>query len=285
MGQNGEPFNMASWIGRCDVVLITLDTLRYDVAQAQWQAGHTPTCAGLLPSTGWERCFTPGSFTYAAHQAFFAGFLPTPARPGHHGRLFAARFAGSATTTAHTWIFDSADIVSGFAAQGYHTLCIGGVGFFNGQTALSCVLPHLFAEWHWQPHFGVTEQHSTGYQVALACERLQQIAQRCFVFLNVSAIHQPNAMYLAGQQEDTLASHGAALRYVDQQLAPLITCLRQRGPTLLIICSDHGTAYGEAGYTGHRCGHDVVWTVPFGACLLEATHTTFISAAGAIICS
>lgn len=36
----------------------------------------------------WERRPTPVSFTYAAHQAFFAGFLPTPDRAGKHPRLF-----------------------------------------------------------------------------------------------------------------------------------------------------------------------------------------------------
>ena len=61
----------------------------------------------------------------------FAGFLPTPARPGPHPRLFALAFAGSETTDANTFVFDGhADIVHGFASLGYRTLCIGGVGFF-----------------------------------------------------------------------------------------------------------------------------------------------------------
>ena len=37
-----------------------------------------------------------------------------------------------------------------------------------------------------------------------------------------------------------------------------------RRPGFAIVCSDHGTAYGEDGYTGHRIGHEVVWTVPYG---------------------
>ena len=31
----------------------------------------------------------------------------------------------------------------------------------------------------------------------------------------------------------------------------------------MVICSDHGTAYGEDGYTGHRLAHPVVWDVPY----------------------
>src|SRR5256885_3188320 len=123
-------------VGSHDILLITLDSLRYDVACAALEAGQTPTLAALLPGGRWEERRSPGSFTFAAHQAFFAGFLPTPGAPGPHPRLFAARFAGSETTAPTTCVFGAPEIVSGLAARGYHTLCIGGVGFFNKQTPL-----------------------------------------------------------------------------------------------------------------------------------------------------
>ncbi|NES23656.1 MAG: metalloenzyme domain-containing protein, partial [Symploca sp. SIO3E6] len=63
--------------------------------------------------------------------------------------------------------------------------------------------------------------------------------------------------------EDTIESHAAALEYVDTQLLRLWKALEERSPTFCIICSDHGTAYGENGYTGHRVSHSVVWTVPY----------------------
>ena len=113
-------------VGRCDVVLVTLDTLRYDVAVSALEAGRTPALAARLPGGQWEERHSPGSFTYAAHQAFFAGFFPTPARPGAHPRLFALRFEGSETITDHTCVFDAPDLISGFAGRGYHTACIGG---------------------------------------------------------------------------------------------------------------------------------------------------------------
>jgi len=46
--------------------------------------------------------------------------------------------------------------------------------------------------------------------------------------------------------------------------------MRKRAPTFAIVCSDHGTAYGEDGYRGHRLAHEVVWTVPYAEILLEA---------------
>ena len=76
---------VSSLIGSHDVLLMTLDTLRYDVAVDALARGATPNLARLLPS-GWERRHTPGNFTYAAHQAFFAGFLPTPSRAARQPR-------------------------------------------------------------------------------------------------------------------------------------------------------------------------------------------------------
>jgi hypothetical protein len=257
--------NMKEALGREDLLFITLDTLRYDVAQQAWAEGKIPHLARWLGPQGWELRHTPGNFTFAAHAAFFAGFLPTPAKPGRHPRLFALRFPGSETTTPHTAVFDTEDIVSGLSQSGYHTICIGGVGFFNKQSPLGCVFPNLFQESHWSPEMGVTEPASTAHQVRLAVERLNQLPaeQRVFLFLNVSALHQPNRCYLPGATEDSLASHRAALEYVDAQLPPLFAALQRRCSGIGIICSDHGTAYGEDGYFGHRLGHPVVWTVPY----------------------
>lgn len=263
-------------VGTHDVVMITLDTLRFDVAQAQFHAGQLPHLAAHLPSSGWELRHTPGTFTYAAHCAFFAGFLPTPAHPGPHSRLFALRFDGSETIDEHTFVFDTTDtIVAGLAQQGYRTLCIGGVGFFNMRNPLGSALPQLFCERWWRPEFSVTAPESTRHQVQLACERLadaEHADQRVFLFINVSAIHQPNRHY-TNLPEDDLESHAAALRYVDAALAPLWHALAARGPSFVIICSDHGTAYGEDGYWGHRHGHAVVLQVPYAHFEIAAAGT------------
>jgi hypothetical protein len=261
----------ATLIGTHDVVLITLDTLRYDVAVRTLDAGATPRIAAVLPGGRWEKRHTPGSFTYAAHHAFFAGFLPTPARPGRHERLFAARFAGSETTGDATAVFDAPDIVTGLASRGYHTVCIGGVGFFNKLTPLGSVLPGLFHESHWSPEMGVTSRDSTARQVELAESILtsKPPRQRVFLFLNVSAIHQPNCIFTPGATQDDPHTMAAALAYVDGWLGRLFDILRRRAPALVVLCSDHGTAYGEAGFVGHRLAHASVWDVPYTEFVLE----------------
>jgi hypothetical protein len=259
-------------LSKHDVLFITLDSLRYDVAVEAMEEGLTPHLENLLSPDGWEERHSPGNFTYSAHQAFFAGFLPTPISPGLHNRLFSARFAGSETTGEETCVFDSPDIISGFRSAGYHTICIGGVGFFNKENPLGCVLPELFEESYWSKDLGVTEKHSTKNQVELAVSLLGEInqSQRIFLFINVSATHQPNCLYVEGASVDSTETQKAALAYVDQQLPALIEAMKKRGSFLAVILSDHGTAYGEGGFYGHRVSHPVVWTVPYAQRIFEA---------------
>ncbi len=246
-----------------NLLFITLDTLRYDVAQQLFESGDLPLLSRYLPVSGWEKRHSPASFTYAAHQAFFAGFLPTPITQGPHPRRFALTFAGSESIDEQTRLFDAPNIVQGFADAGYRTVCIGGVGFFNRQNALGRVLPGMFQVQEWCSEFGVTQIDSTEYQVACALRHINAVNQPLLLFINISAIHQPNRYYLPGSEQDNLASHGAALCYVDGALAPLLQAPGLQGNTEVIICSDHGTLYGEQGYTGHRLAHPHVWEVPY----------------------
>ncbi|MGZ3424293.1 MAG: STM4013/SEN3800 family hydrolase [Polyangiales bacterium] len=262
---------MRAIVGSHDLVMITLDTLRFDVAQELFVSGRTPNLARWLPKSGWERRHTPGSFTYAAHAAFFAGFLPTPARPGRHPRPFAMRFEGSETTAETTCVLDAADLPTGLRALGYRTICIGGVGFFNKQNPLGLAFPSLFDESHWSPALGVTDPRSTENQVRIAREAVQQSEQRVFLFINVSAIHQPSRHYVPGAIRDDRETHAAALAYVDAQLPALFAAMQARGPSFWIVCSDHGTAFGEDGYEGHRIAHPVVMEVPYGEWVVPAT--------------
>jgi arylsulfatase A-like enzyme len=263
--------NARAMLGTHDVLMVTLDTLRFDVAQELSARGETPHLTALLPGGAWQRRHAPANFTYAAHCAFFAGFLPTPASPGKHERLFAVAFPGSETTSERTLAFDAPDIVHGFADAGYRTICVGGTGFFNLRSPLGRVLPGMFDEAAWEERFGVTSPRSTEHQVDFLTTRLAELPgeQRVFAFLNVSALHQPNRFY-AEADDDDRASHAAALRYVDGALAPLFDAFRARAPTLVTIFSDHGTAYGEDGYTGHRLNHPVVGDVPYAELVLEA---------------
>jgi membrane-anchored protein YejM (alkaline phosphatase superfamily) len=264
--------NMNEIAAQMDILFVTLDTLRFDVAQRLFDEGQIPNLSRHFPQ-GWQKCHSPGSFTFAAHQAFFAGFLPTPAVSGHHPRLFAANFWGSETTTPQTLVFETPDIVSGLRQKGFKTVCIGGVGFFNKKTALGSVLPNFFEESYWVEQFGVTERQSTNYQFQKAADVITASkTQPLFLFINVSALHQPNWFYSEKPNEakqDTIETHAAALKYIDSQFPILFSALQAKRDTFCIICSDHGTAYGEDGFWGHRLAHPTVWEVPMITFILK----------------
>jgi hypothetical protein len=187
-----------------------------------------------------------------------------------HPRHFAAEFEGSESTTPETFVYDAPTWIAGLRERGYHSICIGGVGFFNKRTALSRVMPEMFDESHWSPEMGVTSPTSTEVQFALARKRLAEIPseQRLLLFINVSATHQPNCLF-GTQTTDSCETQGEALRYVDSCLAPLVGALRRRAPAFCMVFSDHGTSYGEAGHRGHRLAHQVVWEVPYAEFLIE----------------
>lgn len=256
--------NAKDHAGTRDVLFITFDTLRYDVAIAAMDAGQTPFLKSLLPHGRWEARHTPGSFTYAAHHAFFAGFLPTPEIGDRHERLFAVNFPGSESTGARTLKFETADIISGYKELGYYSLCVGGVGFFNKLTPLGRVLPNMFDESEWRAEFGVADINSQTHQLAFIAQRLNEIdnAQRLFLFLNLSAMHQPNCHYLKNAKNDTPETQGAALAVVDKALKNAATAFKNR-KWLCVFTSDHGTAYDDCGYHGHRLAHESVWRVPY----------------------
>jgi hypothetical protein len=258
--------DMHQVVGRANVLFVTLDCLRHDVAAAALAAGQTPHLAAQLPPAGWEARETPGTFTLPAHQAFFHGFLPTPLADGPHPRLFALEFEGSLTTTPQTYTFAGVDnVVAGFAAVGYRTFCVGGVGFFNRRNPLGRVLPGYFAESVWGPALGVAARDSTAAQVAAALDWLGALRrdEKFLLFVNVSATHPPHAFYLPGAAEDCVESQRAALAYVDSCLPPLFAALRRRGPCFCLVMADHGEAYGEDGRRGHRIAHPTVTTVPY----------------------
>ncbi len=260
---------MLNQIGHSDILLVTLDTLRYDVAQSLFNEGRLPGFARYLPGTGWQRRHSPATFTYAAHHAAFAGFLPTPTSPGRHQRLFASEFGGSETTGPQTFVFPEATLPEALSQRGYHTICVGGTGFFNPDNALGRVLPSLFDESHWSVEMSVVDPDSAANQVRCAVQSIdrQPPDRRVFCFINFSAIHQPNWFFASDEPpadgRDTVASHGEALVEIDRQIPQLWDCFRRRGSLVAIICSDHGTAYGEDNYWGHRLAHRVVWEVPY----------------------
>lgn len=250
--------------GRRDFLFVTLDALRWDVARDTLAAGEAPNLARLTGG-GFEQRHTPATFTLAAHQAFFAGFFPTPVGPGPHMRSIALRFGGSRSTSKDTLVLGGDNLVRAYADAGYHTVCIGGTNFFNPRSPIGALLPALFAESHWSREMGVTSPHASRLQLELATQRLQALPQdrRAFVFINAAATHPPTRIFDMHAHEESPATQAAALRDLDRSIPPLVEALARRGGAVGIVCSDHGTCFGDDGLVGHRLAHPAVWNVPY----------------------
>lgn len=246
--------DMNEVVGRDDLLLVTFDTLRFDVAAELAASGRIPHLARHLPGGRWEERHAPGSFTYASHQAIFAGFLPTPAVPGPHPRLFAARFAGSETTAPGTYVFDAPDLVSGLAQAGYRTVCIGGVGFFNQRGPLGSVLPGMFQESHWEQEFSVASPTSFEAQVTRAEQVVGDLPEdrRLFLFVNVASLHQPNWFHLPGATRDAGDSRGGPGVRRPPHRAPLH---RRTQPSALLCDRLLRPRHGLRGRRLHRAPH------------------------------
>jgi hypothetical protein len=251
--------------GTHDVLILTISGLRYDVAADALARGETPHLAAILPNGAWEKRHTPASITYGAHLGFLAGYLPTSITSVPAPRLFAVRYPGAETLAPTTLTFDASNIVYGFISLGYHTLCIGGVGYFSKRSPIGSVLPALFHESWWDETFGPTCLESAANQVECAVKRIAKAPKnKClFLYMNMSACYRPNRFHLPGAKEDTPASQRAALASIDKELPALLRAVQLRAPVLTVICSDHGTIYAERTNAQLGLTHPAVCDVPY----------------------
>lgn len=262
--------DMNQVVGTSDILFICLDTLRYDVAVEEAAAGKTPV---LNQYGSWEKCQAPGNFTYPSHHAMFAGFLPCKYNAksiAEREFLFFPKSIGLGKKIPNgAYGFSGSTIMEGLEKDGYYTWCVGGVAFFDKRSDLGRVFPSYFQRSDWNPSFSCPVKDSTKNQVDFILKKLESMDSQkpIFLYLNIDAIHYPNYFYLEEaphNSQDNLASHAAALRYVDKQLERLFREWKEkRGSTFVICCSDHGTCYGEDECQFHGINHPVVNTIPY----------------------
>ncbi|SNT24920.1 Sulfatase [Anaerovirgula multivorans] len=258
--------NMNQIVGEYDILFVCLDTLRYDVAYQEQENNNTP----VLNRYGkWRKCHAPGNYTFPSHMAMFVGSLPSPAEPiplFERERLFMPKeFSSSMATPKSAFLFEGSSFIEGLEKVEYETLCIGGVGFFNKRTEINRILPNLFKYSYWHPSFSCHIKESFENQLNVIEKKLDKYSsdQRIFMYVNIDSIHYPNNFYLEGEREDNVHTHAAALRYVDSHIDRLFDMFKKRGKTFVIVCSDHGSCYGEDGYNFHCLSHEIVYTVPY----------------------
>ena len=234
------------------LALITLDSLRYDVA-LHCESHYT---APNLRELGiWRKCFAPGHYTLPSHMSMLVGGI-LPENHGDEALYNRARgalfgYEGWGRRGRYQLPAESSSVVNGFERMGYHTIGIGGVGWF-GKRPTSAMWAEMFQWWQWDESYHELNPASFERQLD---DLMVVRGVPTFLFLNVSATHRP---YRGADL--TVDAQIKALEYVDRHIPTLIERLPH--PCTLIICGDHGDCMGEDGLSGHGFYHEKVMEVP-----------------------
>lgn len=256
-------------INRPDILFVTLDSCRYDT----FAAAYLPN----LKSIGeLHKAQSPSHFTFGAHASFFMGFTPGIAERAepYVNPKFAKIFKldGGGWSSAHDpyLTLSGRNIIEGFRRQGYLTLGSGAVGWFNPATDAGRVLTDDFEHFY----YSVESVSLTGQVTWLQARMDEAGEQPKFVFLNVGETHVPywhegaawsrdeNPCVPFGAENDAQLCRErqrACVEYVDREIAPL---LRRFDNATVIVCADHGDAWGEDGVWEHGISHPKALEVP-----------------------
>jgi hypothetical protein len=254
------------------VLLLSLDSCRYDTFASAHQSGGIPHLAAIGPL---HRALAPSYFTYGSHAAFWMGFTPGVAGSTQlwlnpkAGKLFRMVFAGHAGTDGQ---LQGANLIEGFRRQGYRTIGSGAVDWFNTTSETGAVLAAPFERFHFAGNTWSLMSQLAWIDAELAAT---SPGQPVFLFLNVGETHVP--YWHLGATWDRWPSpcvpfggplcsaaesarrQRACLEWVDAQLAPL---LARFADATILACADHGDCWGEDGLWEHGISHPATLTVP-----------------------
>lgn len=262
-----------------NVVFVTIDCCRFDAAQA----AKLP----FMRSVGALHCAqTYGTYTLPAHMSYFAGYLPkvVDGEPiDYYSRgakqLWRLSTARQKPAGKVGLLMEGATIVEGYRRRGYYCLGAGGVRWFR-----STLLTSHFDDFRFWGCDDATDVFAPRSPDDFALHHADELAQqlrphkRWFLFLNAQETHAPYDVGFGHPSETWAALAKAqplwggkrcepanapdsrdfellraaqirALEAVDERLAYLMD--RLPGPKLVVICGDHGEAFGENGLYGH----------------------------------
>jgi hypothetical protein len=249
------------------VLVVTLDSCRLDTAKAS----PTPNLARVAPLVAAQAA---ASFTLPAHAALFAGV--SPGVPGL-GRPWLDPKAGKLLKLVNDrispgpgdWLLlGGRDVVEGFRLAGWPTLGTGAVDWFDTATPPGRALSASF-ERFW--YAGGPDARA---QVAWLIDEIRRAGAPCFAFLNAAETHVPythagapwdaawNPCVPFGRTNDAAECQRrqrACLAFVDDALRPLLEAFAS---ATLLVCADHGDAWGEDGLWEHGVYHPAVASVP-----------------------
>lgn len=252
-------------------LLLTYDSCRYDVL-VDAKTPVLDSFAQIYPAQ------TPASYTYAAHHSFFAGILPNVTDDVPYLNRFSKQLFGISEVGETNVVKDSLlkvetdmNLVSGLANAGFQTVGAGAMNWFKQKILQT----------------GFQRFKFTGTDAEVQIEFLLgnlDVSKPFFGFINFGETHAPfsykgkptpcpvdvRARIMkwppvqgdgpVGKANAAYAHQMEAAEFLDRCLPRLFSALP--GDTVVVLCGDHGEAFGEDGYWGHGVNHPVVFEVP-----------------------
>ncbi|MFZ9880224.1 MAG: hypothetical protein ACO3QC_02335 [Phycisphaerales bacterium] len=221
------------------------------------------------------RAHAPSYFTYASHSAMFVGFTPGDASRTEsivnpkYGKLVRLDGGGTKSRGNDRFLLRGRNIVDGFNRAGHVTAGTGAVRWFDDSKPTS---QHLTRDFRHFLYAGNT--WSLARQVAWLASVVGGERRPVFAFLNVGETHTPywhegaawspkdepcKPFSPANDAEKSRERQLACLEFADRTLAPV---LRAFANANIMVCGDHGDAWGEDGLWEHGFHHPTVLEVP-----------------------
>jgi hypothetical protein len=251
------------------ILFITLDSCRFDTMMAA-------SAPNIKAVGSVNKVFAPGSLTYTSHAAMFMGFTPgmpsvrEPYINPKWGRIFRILGAGEGGGTVKPFAdLKGHNVIDGLKRRGYRAIGTGAVNWFDPSLPTSQTLTKDFDQFYYPG-----DPWSLANQLDFIDSALDTVDSPVFAFMNIGETHSPyyykgapwsrdiNPCRPFGDNNDADESRRrqlACLEWVDSAIAPL---LRRFANANVIICADHGDAWGEDGLWNHGIHHWSVLEVP-----------------------
>lgn len=247
---------------------MTLDSCRYDVLAA----ARVPNLRAVGPL---HRAHAPSHFTYGSHAAMFVGFTPGDASRRESivnpkfGKLFRLEGGGTASRGADRFLLRGRNVIDGFNRRGHLTAGTGAVRWFDdatpaGRNLVGDFRHYLYARSTW----------SLARQVGWLASIVGGARSPVFAFINVGETHAPywhegaawpphpspcRPFSPTNDAAESRRRQTACLEHVDALLAPVLGAFSRAN---VLVCGDHGDAWGEDGLWQHGFHHPAVLEVP-----------------------
>lgn len=289
----------------CDIRLITIDSCRYDTALAAKTPNLDKLGAIKKAETSGSYTFPAHCAFFIGdlpriidkNQKYIDGFEQV-------WRSASARKTNKPVFS----LFNAPNIITHYQNIGYNVQGFGGVTFFSTYDDNNS-LPRLFKNFHYfgskinmNPYERIPRKEkdfplgnidmiarsvnkSTPYFLFINCPETHipydvpgtntnnsyiNLIKRLYNEQNLKTIHDPHRLPFTQDEIQTLkTAQIKALEWVDRKIGLLLEKIPIKGPTLTIVCSDHGEEFGDNGRFGHAHVDNSVMQVPVWSKYIE----------------